>query len=210
MTNQARKTRMGVRRAPVIVALAALAAVAAWLLQDAWRGQPTLDLSEPTGGDFVLESADGPVALADFRGKVVLVYFGYTFCPDICPTSLALIAQALNGLGGDELERVQAIFISVDPERDTPERLARYTAFFHPRIIGATGEPAEIAEIAARYGAAYRKVEGESAGGYLVDHTSTTAVVAADGTLAAILPHGTPPPDIITAIHAQLAGAATR
>ena len=83
----------------------------------------------PEGGDFTLQSADGPVSLKDFRGKVVLVYFGYTYCPDICPTSLAATAEGLKQLTPEELARVAMIFVSVDPKRDTPARLKEYVNF---------------------------------------------------------------------------------
>jgi protein SCO1/2 len=95
-----------------------------------------LDLaSPPTGGDFRLTSANGPVSLADFRGKVVLIYFGYTWCPDICPTNLAIIAYGLKQLSPEERGDVQVLFVSVDPERDDPARLAEF-AVFRPRNSG--------------------------------------------------------------------------
>ncbi|MBI1422185.1 MAG: redoxin domain-containing protein [Gammaproteobacteria bacterium] len=163
------------------------------------------NLSEaPKGGDFTLDTATGPFDLKSQRGKVVLIYFGYTFCPDICPTNLMLIAQAFNALSKDELARVQGVFISVDPERDTLDRLAAYTKYFHPSIIGATGKPDHIAKIAKQYGAVYRKVEGESEGGYLIDHSANTYVVAPDGSLNTILPHATPPEDIVKVIRSLL------
>ena len=164
-----------------------------------------IDLSgaKPVGGEFNLIGESGPISLQDFRGKVVLIYFGYTFCPDICPTSLALMTQTLNELSGQELARVQPIFISVDPERDTPEKLDKYTDYFHESILGATGTAEDIAEVAGRYGAVYWKVEGESEGGYLVDHTSVIHVVATDGVLSTSLPHGTAPTKILEAIRTQ-------
>ncbi|KAA3621769.1 MAG: SCO family protein [Proteobacteria bacterium] len=192
------------KRRFLITAILALAvAVGGWAALRPDR-PAALDLAEPAGGAFTLNALSGPVSLADFRGKVVLIYFGYTFCPDVCPTSLALIAQALNGLEADELAHVQAVFISVDPDRDTSEQLDRYTDYFHPGIVGVTGSEADVADVATRYGAAYRKVEGESAGGYLIDHTSMTYIVSADGSLVRTLPHGSPPPDIIAAIREYL------
>jgi len=162
-------------------------------------------LSEaPQGGDFTLDAASGPFDLKAQRGKVVLIYFGYTFCPDICPTNLMLMAQALNALDKDELARVQGVFISVDPERDTLDRLATYTKYFHPSIIGVTGKPEHIAKIAKQYGAVYRKVEDESRGGYLIDHSANTYVIAPDGSLHTILPHATPPEDILKVIRSLL------
>lgn len=158
----------------------------------------------PTGGDFTLQSANGPVSLHDFHGKVVLVYFGYTFCPDICPTSLAFASQALSALNHEELAHTQMLFISVDPERDTPEKLKEYGAFFHPNILGLTGTPEVIATTAKLYGASYRKQDTGSAGGYVVDHSSSTYVVDPNGKLTATLPHGTTPSDVVSAIRAAM------
>jgi protein SCO1/2 len=167
---------------------------------------PPVSLSEPPrGGDFALEGPQGPFRLQDQRGKVVLVYFGYTFCPDICPTNLALMTQALNAMTEEELARLQGVFISVDPERDTLERLAVYTDYFHPSIVGVTGSTNDIPPIAKQYGAAYRRVEGESRGGYLIDHSSNTYVIAPDGSLYAILPHATPAREILRVTRQLLA-----
>ena len=160
----------------------------------------------PTGGDFTLQSASGPVSLHDFRGKVVLVYFGYTFCPDICPTSLAFASQALNALSPEELARTQMLFISVDPERDTLEKLKEYGTFFHASILGLTGTPQAIAATALQYGASYRKQETGSAGGYVVDHSSSTYVINPDGKLVATLQHGTTPAEVVKAIRAAMQG----
>jgi protein SCO1/2 len=142
------------------------------------------------GGDFTLQSADGTLSLKDYRGKLVLVYFGYTYCPDICPTSLAATAAALNLLTPEEAAQVAVIFISVDPQRDTPARLKEYAAFFHPVMIGVTGTPDNLAEIAGRYGAFYAHQKVDSAGGYVVDHTADTYVVGRSGRLLTKIPHG--------------------
>lgn len=158
----------------------------------------------PPGGDFTVQSADGPVALANLRGKVVLIYFGYTACPDVCPTSLALIVGALRALDAAELARVQVLFVSVDPEHDTPAKLREYAAHFHPNIIGATAPAPVLEEIAARYGARFRVERLESAAGYAVDHTSFTTVVAPNGKLAEQLPHGALPEQIVAAVRRAL------
>lgn len=157
------------------------------------------------GGDFTLQSAAGPVSLKDYRGKLVLVYFGYTFCPDICPTSLAATAEGLKLLTPDELAKVAMIFVSVDPKRDTPARLKEYAEFFHPAIVGATGTPEVIAEIAKRYGVFYAEQKVETAGdGYVVDHSSDTFVIAPDGQLVAKIAHATPPDQVVVAIRKHL------
>jgi protein SCO1/2 len=163
-------------------------------------GDPRL----PSGGDFILDSADGPVALAGLRGRVVLLYFGYASCPDVCPTSLALIKAALQTLTPAELARVRVLFISVDPLRDTPAKLKQYARYFHPNIIGVTGKAAEIGAVAVRYGASYAFTPVQSAVGYVVDHTSVTSVVAPDGRLVEQLPHGTAAPEIVAAIRRWL------
>ena len=137
-----------------------------------------LDLATtPVGGDFTVEIQDKDLSLKDLRGKVVVLYFGYTQCPDICPTSLALLTQALNNLTPEELQQVQPIFISVDPDRDNVTRLKEYAAYFHPKIIGATAEKEVIDKIVKQYGAAYKMVESHSAVGYLVDHSSYTYLI---------------------------------
>lgn len=158
-----------------------------------------------TGGDFTLESAVGPVSLKDYRGKLVLLYFGYTYCPDICPTSLSATSEGLKQLAPDELAQVAMLFVSVDPERDTPARLKEYAEFFHPRIIGATGSPQNLAEIARRYGVFYARQKVETAGGgYVVDHTSDTYVIGVDGALLGKIAHATPPDQVVVAIRKYL------
>ena len=161
----------------------------------------------PIGGDFALQGPDGPVALADYRGKVVLLYFGYTFCPDVCPTALSLVAQALSGLSPAELEKTRGIFVSVDPERDTSEVLKAYAPFFHPNIVGITGSADQVAKVARQYGASYMKQKPDSDGLYSVDHSSYTYVIDTEGKIAAILPHGTPPQAIIDKVRAVLGNA---
>ena len=157
------------------------------------------------GGDFTLESANGPVSLKDYRGKLVLVYFGYTFCPDICPTSLAATAEGLKLLKPEEAARVAMIFISVDPERDTPARLKEYVEFFHPNMVGVTGKPEDLAEIAKRYGVFYAKQKVATAGnGYVVDHSADTYVVAPDGQLVGKIAHATPPNEVAAEIRKHL------
>lgn len=146
--------------------------------------------------DFTLEAANGKtVSLADYRGKLVVLYFGYTFCPDVCPASLSTMKEALNLLGR-KAEDVQFIMISVDPERDTPEKIAEYVAYFHPSFIGVTGDPDQLAEIAALYGIYFQKHEGTAATGYLVDHTASLAVIDKEGYLKLILPFGITAQDV--------------
>lgn len=193
---------MTVRRVVLTVLLLLLVALAAALGRLETQRQTTSDL--PPGGDFTLVSADGLVSLKKLRGNVVLLYFGYASCPDVCPTSLALVAQGLARLTAAELGRVRVLFVSVDPERDTPDKLKQYATHFHANVTGVTGELAALADIAARYGAAYRKQAVESAQGYVVDHSSFTSVVAPDGRLVERLAHGAQPGEIAQAVRRWL------
>lgn len=170
-------------------------------------GVPLALASRPEGGDFSLTGSAGPVALSDYRGQVVVLYFGYTYCPDVCLMSLSSIAQGFAKLDAGKLSRVQGIFISVDPDRDTPARLADYVPFFHPRLIGASGTVEQIATVARMYGSSYRKHPKDADGNYAVDHSSVTYVIAPDGKLAEMLPHGSTPESIAAAIDKVLAAA---
>jgi protein SCO1/2 len=153
------------------------------------------------GGDFTLSAISGPVALSDFKGKAVLVFFGYTHCPDVCPTDLARIGQVLNALTPAESTRVRGLFISIDPERDTPQRIADYTRFFHPSIIGLTGTPDDLHRVAKQYLVLYQKAEiGESQAGYLMDHSTKTYLVGRDGYLAKVLGHELEASQVLTAV----------
>jgi protein SCO1/2 len=154
-----------------------------------------LQSPEPAA-NFTLTSHLGqPVSLSDFKGQLVLLYFGYTTCPDVCPTTLAELKQARQLLG-KRSDEVQVLMVTVDPERDTVPVLADYMTHFDPSFIGLTGTPEEIAEIATYYGVFYERKESESALGYLVDHTATVMVVDRDGYLRMIYPYGTKFEDI--------------
>jgi len=170
-----------------IALLLALLLALALFLRGGLPGKPE---TLPAGGDFVLQTVDGPFDTQAQRGKVLLVYFGYTHCPDICPASLAAGGQALNALTPEERAKVRLLMISVDPERDSLTHLKEYTSFFHPEMIGATGTPAEIARIAGSFGAGYVKQAPKADGSYAVDHTVSTYIVGPDGKLAAVIDLG--------------------
>lgn len=136
-----------------------------------------------------------PASLADFRGKVVLVYFGYTFCPDVCPMTLATVDKALEQLGS-KADQVQLVMVSVDPERDTPAVLANYMSNFNPSFVGLTGDPDQIAAAAMPLGVYYQKHEGSAATGYLVDHTASLMVLDREGRMRLVIPFETPAEDI--------------
>ena len=138
----------------------------------------------PGGGGFTLDSVRGSVSLDDLEGKAVMLFFGYTSCPDVCPLSLAKIGACLSSLEAGQAQHVEALFITLDPGRDTAERMHRYAEFFHPDIIGLTGAKQEIDEVAARYGIAYeRKPAPESALGYTISHPDTILLLDGDGAL---------------------------
>ena len=140
--------------------------------------------------DFSLTHADGRVIkLSDYRGKIVLLYFGYTFCPDVCPATLAQVKGAYDALGSDA-DRVQLIMISVDPERDTPEKTQTYVEQFDPRFLGLTGDIDTVTRIATAFGVVFEKHAGSEASGYLIDHTAVLTAVDRDGYARLILPFG--------------------
>ncbi len=157
----------------------------------------------PTGQDFKLKSEDGAFQLSS-HNKLALIYFGYSFCPDICPTSLASMSQVLNAMNEDELAKTIGIFISVDPDRDSLSQLKNYVQFFHPNIIGLTGDQNKVDNIANNYGASYQKVEGESEGGYVIDHTSFIYLVTPQGKIIHAFPHGMPASEIYKTVKSEL------
>ncbi|TBH17588.1 SCO family protein [Thermus thermamylovorans] len=160
-----------------MLALLALVAVAYLLLP---KGSPTFygtRLLNPRPVDFTLEGAGGPVRLADLEDKVVPIFFGFVHCPDVCPTTMLALRRAYQALSPQEQERVQVVFISVDPERDTPEIAQRYAEAFHERFLGLSGTPEAIREVAQRFGVYYQKTQYRGPLDYQVDHTATTFVV---------------------------------
>jgi len=134
---------------------------------------------DPPGGDFTLDSNQGKVSLSDYDGKVRMLYFGYTFCPDVCPGSLQRVGAAFNKLTPEELTKVQGMLISLED----------YTKYFHKQIVGVTGTKAQIDEIAERYDVEYRRTEGSSPESYLVDHTGYIFVLDKKGKIRDYLPH---------------------
>jgi len=158
------------------------------------------------GGPFALTDQTGkPRTDADFRGKLLIVFFGYTTCPDICPTELMQIGLAVDKLGpaGDE---VQPLFISVDPERDTPSVLAKYVTNFHPRLIGLTGPPEEIRKVAGSYKAYYAKYLPPDGAVYLIDHTGFVYLMGRSGEYLGFFPPGTSAERMVEIIRQHLAG----
>jgi protein SCO1/2 len=158
----------------------------------------------PIGGPFKLTDQTGrPRSDSEFRGHLMIVYFGYTFCPDVCPTDLQAITQALNALGPLARE-VQPIFITIDPERDT-KVLAEYVSAFHPSLIGLTGSPAEIRKVANSYKAFYTRVSDERTGEYSIDHSGVIYLMGRNGEYLGFMPPQTGPERLTEILRTYLA-----
>lgn len=149
------------------------------------------------GGAFTLVNQDGKtVTDRDFADKYRLIYFGYSFCPDVCPVDVQRLMQGVSAFEKSDqasAAKLQPIFITVDPQRDTPSVLKQFVTAFHPRLIGLTGTDAQIAEVAKRYAAVYQKAEGSSKETYLVDHSRTAVLYAPDGSPVALIPQDDTP-----------------
>ncbi len=144
------------------------------------------------GGPFKLTSHKGePVNSEDYKGKLVLLYFGYTYCPDFCPTELQQISEALR-LMGNKASEIQPFFISVDPERDTQEVLDRYMSMFHPSFLALTGQKTDLDDVAKSFRVFSARVEEDDASDYLIDHSTFVYLVGRDGKLITMFRYGTP------------------
>ena len=160
---------------------------------------------EPIGGPFELIDQNGARRTeADFRGRFMLVYFGFTLCPDICPTDLLQMALAVDRLGAAG-DMVQPVFVTLDPERDTPEHLKGYMSLFHPRFVGLGGSAAAIRAAARAYRVYYEKVPREDGSGYTVDHSAFIYLMDPDGRYLGFFPPGTSAKQMAESIRAQLA-----
>ncbi|MBO6782832.1 MAG: SCO family protein [Alphaproteobacteria bacterium] len=169
--------------------------------------------STPVAGMVVNVGIGGPFELTDhtgarfssesFAGNYALVYFGYTFCPDICPTELGQMAIAIDELG-DDGARVSPVMITIDPKRDTPEVLSEYVPLFHERLIGLTGSEEEIRAVATRYRVFYQRFDDPNYTEYLMDHSSFVYLIGPDGTIAAMFRYGTPPEEMASTIRQHM------
>jgi len=145
------------------------------------------------GGDFSLNSQMGEVQLQDFRGQLVLMYFGFTSCPEVCPTALSTIAASMRNLGPELEQQIQPLFVSVDPKRDSLDSLAAYSTHFHPRMLGLTASLESLDQLVRQYGAHYRYVAlADSAQGYTVEHSMRVYLIGRQGQLLTTIAHGTP------------------
>ncbi len=198
---------LGLRTAPLM--LAAVLTVAGAYPETAMassRPSVTPENMDGVDGDFTLHSADGPVALHDFRGDVVLLYFGYTHCPDACPTTLTHWRAAFKSLSAHRLAQVRGIFVSIDPDRDSPTLLKEYVNHFHPNIVGVTGTQSELHKVTEEYRASYgyEKVKGGSADEYTVNHSGSVYVIDPTGKVRDMLTFQSSSDEIVTSIRAAL------
>jgi len=189
------------------------AALCAALLAGCGAEAPKFRSTDVTGADFGRELAltghDGkPRTLTDFRGKLVVLFFGYTYCPDVCPTTLADMATIMKALGKDA-ERVQVLFVTVDPERDTREVLAQYVAAFDPRFLGLFGDAAATERTAKEFKIFYEKRPGSSPSAYTVDHSSQSYVLDDRGRLRLFVRHDRIAADLADDLRTLLKSAGT-
>ena len=183
------KGRLG--QIAVLLVVGFLAMIGYWISQSP-MDKPPAPPAAAIGGPFTLVDHQGrPVTEDYFKGRLMLVYFGYTFCPDVCPTALTDMGDAL-GILGAAADKVTPVFITVDPDRDTPEHMKEYLKFFHPRMIGLTGTPEQTAAALKAYKvhAAKAPFEGGDAGDYLMDHTSIIYLMGPDGAYKTHFSHG--------------------
>lgn len=174
------------------------------------RSAPTFHATDITGADFgrsfVLTDHHGRhVASADFRGKAVVIFFGYTQCPDVCPTTLVTMKEAMMRLGADA-DRVQVLFVTVDPERDTQALLAAYVPWFDAHFLGLYGDTKTTLETAKEFRVFFTKVKGETALGYSIDHSATSYAYDPQGHLRLLIRHGETPEHIADDLRQLLAG----
>ena len=188
---------MNRRTLPRVACAALLATALAPLLVACGETRPQFKAIDVTGAeyarDFQLTDQDGrPRTLKDFRGKAVVVFFGYTHCPDVCPTTLSEIAEAKRLLGPDGA-KVQGVFVTVDPQRDTPEMLKAYMANFGPDFVALRGTPEQLAAVAKEYKIYYKKVEGKTPDSYTMDHSAGSYVYDPQGRVRLYTRYGTGP-----------------
>jgi cytochrome oxidase Cu insertion factor (SCO1/SenC/PrrC family) len=197
------RTRLMVYGSALAVVFAVLLGVA-WYVARSGGGLPAQG-APLIGGPFTLVDQHGrKVTDQDFAGRFMLVYFGYTFCPDICPLSLSNMVQAIGLLEPEQAERVVPIFITVDPARDTVAQMAKYAPLFDPRLVALTGTPAEIKQAAKAYRVYYSKVENGRSGDYLMDHSAFIYLMGPDGKYRRHFGHDVTPEKMAAAIRAEL------
>lgn len=183
----------------IALGLIGLTALGVWLFKPAagLRGTtyaepyppaPPINLTREDGSNF---------QLSDLRGKIVLLFFGYTSCPDVCPTTMAELKTAVDKIGPENADQVQVVYVTVDPQRDTPQRVQEYANHFNREFIGLSGSESDLAKVWNDYGVFRSVAEGSPATGYLVDHTARITLIDQDGNLRSSYGFGTPVEDLV-------------
>ena len=203
-------TTFAMQRRNALKSIAACAGVAgaAAILAACDPGKPQFHGIDITGADyakdFQLTDFDGkPRTLADFKGKAVVMFFGFTQCPDVCPTTMSELAEVKKALGADG-DKLQAIFVTVDPERDTPEVLKAYMANFDPSFVGLSGTPEQLAAMAKDYKVYFKKVEGKTPTSYTMDHSAASYIYDPKGNLRLYSRYGSGVPALVSDVQALL------
>ena len=196
------------RNALKIIATGALWISAASLLSACSEKKPEFKAVDITGADyakdFQLTDQNGQVrSMKDFAGKVVVLFFGFTQCPDVCPTTMSELAEVKKALGADG-DKLQAIFVTVDPERDTPEVLKAYMANFDPSFVGLSGTPEQLAAMAKDYKVYFKKVEGKTPTSYTMDHSAASYIYDPKGNLRLYSRYGSGVPALVSDVQALL------
>lgn len=207
---------LGGWRAPALLTAVVLAAVSTFLYLrvevpvDDSRADAARLMNElmsgkgPIGGPFTLTDPAGTRrSLSDFRGSLILLYFGFTYCPDVCPTDLLAMGNLIRSLGVDG-DALQPVFVTLDPERDTPEVLRAYVASFHPRFIALTGTEDEIRRVATSYKVFFQKVRPKGVDTYFIDHSAYVFLLDREGRFATLFPPGTPQERMAILVREQL------
>lgn len=200
------RARRGVLRVAAALALAGGLAAC-----DRGPGRPSFKATDLTGAEYgrslsLTDHTGVPRTLADYRGQVVVLFFGYTQCPDVCPTTLATMADVMKRLGSDA-DRVRVLFVTVDPERDTPAVLGPYVTAFDPRFVGLYGDAEATGRAAREFKVFYSRAAGPSPGVYTIDHTAASYVLDPAGRLRLYVRHAASADDILADLRTLLGGA---
>lgn len=173
-------------------------------------GQKPVTSLDQLGGDFTVQSEHGPVQLSDYRGQVVVMYFGFLNCPDVCPNSMLTMASALKKLPDDQQSQVQVMMISVDPQRDDLGQLASFASYYNQRFIGATASPETLNQVAEQYAAYFAVRPAPDAEDYEVEHVSRYYIIGPDGDLQDAMRHSTTANELAARIRQILDQSSTR
>lgn len=168
-------------------------------------GEKTAKSFSELGGDFTLQSSKGDVSLSDFKGKAVVMYFGFMSCPEVCPNSMGIIQSALGRMSETELQQVQGLMISIDPQRDNLKSLEQFTKYYHSNIMGVTGTDDVVQKTAEQYGAYFKRTK-DKANDYLFEHVSRYYIIDQEGNLVGALRHSTTPNELTAKLRETLTG----